>query len=221
MKKVLFSKDEYYHLYNRGVDKRNIFESPEDLRRFLISMKELNTSEPIGSIYEHSFKKDKLGGSTSKSDRLVDFVAYCLNQNHFHFIVIPLVDNGVQKFMHRLGTGYTMYFNEKYKRSGSLFQGRYKAVHVESDEYLVHLSIYVNLNNRVHKNLNKPWLEKMPFSSFEQYVTGKFSGVVCDTNIVLGNFRSRKAYGIEAKKRLPDIIFRKKQEKELIYQCIE
>ena len=222
MRKISFAEGEYYHIYNRGVDKRSIFEDSEDITRFLQCMKDFNTVDPTGGLYARSFvKKSLLRGSTSKSKKLVEFVAYCLNQNHFHFILIPVVDGGIQKFMHRLGTGYTIFFNEKYKRSGSLFQGRYKAAHIDTDEYLVHLSIYVNLNNRAHKGLNKPWLEKLPFSSFEQYSSGKGSGVVCDTSIVLGSFRSRSAYVAEAKKRVPEIVVRKKSEKQLQQQCIE
>jgi len=93
-----------------------------------------------------------------------------LNQNHYHFILEPLVDDGIQKFMHKLSTGYTNYFNEKYKRNGSLFQGKYKAVHINSDEYLLHLSVYVNLNYKVHRSLNKKWMENLPISSFDEYI---------------------------------------------------
>ena len=114
---------------------------------FLQSVIAFNQVDPIGSLYEYSFKKEEVN---KIKEPLVVIVAYCLNQNHFHFILTPISDGGIQKFMHRLGTGYTMFFNEKYKRSGSLFQGRYKAVHIETNEYLIHLSAYVNLNDRVH-----------------------------------------------------------------------
>src|SRR3989344_7211266 len=144
MRKIEFVESEFYHVYNRGNNKRVIFNKPFDLDRFLTSIEYFNNVESIGSIYEESlFRDKKLGGSTSKlglgSEKLVDIVAYCLNPNHFHFILKQLSVDGIQKFMHRLGTGYTMYFNEKYKNSGSLFQGRYQAIHVNSNEYLLHL----------------------------------------------------------------------------------
>ena len=143
-RKVNLVQGEHYHVYNRGVDKRKIFSDKSDLIRFFQSMREFNTENPIGSLYENQFVKKKLGDSSSK---LVQFVAYCLNPNHYHFILTPLVDKGIEKFMQRLGTGYTMYFNEKDKRSGSLFQGKFKSKHIHSNEYLLRVSAYVNLNN--------------------------------------------------------------------------
>lgn len=154
MRKVPFINGEFYHIYNRGVDKRDIFSNQYDLDRFFQSMDNFNIVEPIGSIYEHSFQNQKkspqLGSSTPKL-KLVNFVCYCLNPNHYHFILEQVSDKGIEKFMQRIGTGYTNYFNEKNKRSGSLFQGRFKASHVASNEYLLHLSAYVNLNDKVHQ----------------------------------------------------------------------
>ncbi len=93
LRKTAFVEGEYYHIYNRGVDKRNIFSDKSDLNRFLQSMKEFNTKNPIGSLFENSFLKEKeLGGKASK---LVEFIAYCLNSNHYHFIITPLVEKGI------------------------------------------------------------------------------------------------------------------------------
>src|SRR3989344_2403952 len=143
-RKTIFSNGEFYHIYNRGVDKRDIVLSSRDSERFLQGMIGFNTIEPIGSLYENSF--NSLGSLASKSG-LVNIVAYCLNPNHYHFLVEQLVDRGIEKFMHRLGTGYTKYFNLVSKRTGSLFQGPFKSIHIEDNEYLLHLSAYVNLNN--------------------------------------------------------------------------
>lgn len=212
MRNLIFSKEEYYHIYNRGVDKRSIFDDPQDLLRFLQTMHEFNTLEAEGGIYIKSFKeKKKLRSSASK---LVRFVTYCLNQNHYHFILQPLVDNGIQKFMHRLSTGYTKFYNEKYKRSGVLFQGKYKAKHISSNNYLLHLSVYINLNNRVHENLNEPWLEDFKFSSFKEYKYSEIKGF-CDTSLILEQFKSRDEYCKYAETVLEDIVKRKKQEKIL------
>ena len=147
MRNTKFENGEYYHIYNRGVDKRGVFMDVADIARFLQSMEEFNTIDPIGSIYENSFKNKTLGGSTTK---LVSIVAFCLVSNHYHLILKELTDKGIEKFMHKIGTGYTRYFNEKTKRSGSLFQGRYKSVWVDSNEYLLYLSVYVNLNDKIH-----------------------------------------------------------------------
>ncbi len=193
-RKTPFVTGEYYHLYNRGIDKRSIFSDQKDLNRFFQSMIEFNVSEPIGSIYENSFiKKSQLGGSTSKlrkgSQKLVDFVAFCLNPNHFHFIVMQSSEKGIEKFMHRLGTGYTMYFNEKEKRSGALFQGRFKSVHVGTNEYLLHLSAYVNLNNKVHQLGGLTSKLAGSRSSWGEYIDKNTKGI-CEKKIILDQFNN-------------------------------
>lgn len=218
-RKTPFVTGEYYHLYNRGIDKRNIFSGQKDLNRFFQSMIEFNVSEPIGSIYENSFiKKSQLGGSTSKlrkgSQKLVDFVAFCLNPNHFHFIVTQSSEKGIEKFMHRLGTGYTMYFNEKEKRSGALFQGRFKSVHVDTNEYLLHLSAYVNLNNKVHQLGGSTSKLVGSRSSWGEYVDKNIGGV-CEKKIILDQFNNINEYKKFSLSSLEMIRRRKEDMKDL------
>ena len=177
-----------------------------------------NAEDPVGSVYLDSRRKKKelkLRSSAShKSKKLVNFVAYCLNQNHYHFILEPLVDDGIQKFMHRLSTGYTNYFNEKEKRSGSLFQGRYKAIHINSNSYLLHSSVYVNLNYKIHKGLNKKWMDNLPISSFVEY-TEKSLKSFCSKEIILGQFKNQKEYRHFCETTLPEILKKKEADKEL------
>jgi putative transposase len=191
-RKTSFAVGEYYHLYNRGVDKRIIFEDEHDIQRFLKSMLEFNTVDPIGSLYEHSFVK--LGGETPKSQTsLVDIIAYCLNPNHFHLILREVSEGGISEFMKRLSGGYTGYFNQKHKRSGALFQGVFKSVHVAANGYLVHLSAYVNLNDRVHQlGGETPKLVKS-LSSWEEYVNKEASGF-CKKGIILEQFQDVEEY---------------------------
>ncbi|MCF7906913.1 transposase [Patescibacteria group bacterium] len=206
-RKVQFINDEYYHVYNRGVDKRIVFESSEDLERFFLSMQEFNDINPIGSIYEEKLIKnriEKFGGSASKlsasdfspkeKEKLVEFICYNLLPNHYHFFLKQLVDNGIQKFMHRISTGYTGFFNRKNKRNGSLFQGRYKAIHVNSNEYLLHLSTYINLNHQVH-NLEKfgGSASKLFKSSWREYL-GQDQKEICAKDIILDQFDSSNNY---------------------------
>ncbi len=202
IRKTAFANGELYHIYNRGTDKRDIFGDQYDQLRFLQSMVEFNALDPIGSIYEHSLhKSDTLGGKASKlvsekgdKEILVEVVAYCLNQNHYHFILKQISDRGIEKYMHRIGTGYTRYFNEKYERSGGLFQGKFKAIHIDTNEYLLHVSAYVNLNDRVHH------LDKLgglaTKSSWEVYIgVGNVANwVPCAKEIVLGQFRNPREY---------------------------
>jgi REP element-mobilizing transposase RayT len=191
IRKHNFVVGEYYHIYNRGTDKRKIILEKNDLDRFLKSIKEFNTLEPIGSIYELSFEKEKLEFS-GRATKLVSIVAFCVNPNHFHFLITPLVEKGVERFMHKIG-GYARYFNEKYKRNGTLFQGKFKSKYVLDNKYLLHLSAYINMNNR---NDLGDSIFKLSKSSLEEYTKDE-KGVkpgMCDTKIVLDQFNNKKEY---------------------------
>ena len=220
MRKTSFVEGEFYHIYNRGVDKRNIFSDQNDLQRFLQSILEFNTIEPIGSIYENSFIKNKLGNETSKSnEKLVDFIAYCINPNHFHFILEPKTDTGLSDFMKRLSGGYTKYFNNKYDRTGSLFQGVFKSVLVSSNEQLLHLSAYVNLNNEVHQLGNET--SKLVRSSMGEYLNETKTGGICKRDIILDQFRNTEEYEKNARETVKEIIRKRKEDKELMKMLME
>ncbi|HBM45418.1 MAG: Transposase [Candidatus Nomurabacteria bacterium GW2011_GWF2_35_66] len=187
-----FANNEYYHIYNRGVDKRNIFTEERDLKRFIQSILEFNQIKTIGSIYENSFNKSN---KKTKSCKLVNFIAYCINPNHFHFILEQNQDDGIKKFMHKLSTGYTMYFNEKEKRSGPLFSGRYKAKHVDSDGYLLQLSAYVNQNDQIHQIGDST--SKLISSSLSQYINinnNKYQPIPCDKEVIIEQFKNPQEY---------------------------
>lgn len=219
MRKIAFANDEYYHIFNRGVDKRDIFLDERDFTRFLTSMVEFNVLEPIGSIYENSFRKKskaengiskfKSGKRSKKKDPLAEYVAYCLNKNHFHLIVKQCAEKGIEKLMHRLGLGFTKYFNQRHKRSGSLFQGTFKAVHIESNEQLIYLSSYVNLNDRVH---NKPKFGNLVSkSSWEEFV-GNPKNRLCKVDIILDQFSNVDEYKKMAEETAQEIRSRREGE---------
>ena len=212
MRKIPFVENEFYHIYNRGVDKRSVFSDKNDLDRFFQSMVEFNTVEPIGSIYEKSLEKE-----SDISPPLVEFVAYCLNPNHFHFILTQVQERGIEKFMHRLGTGYTRYFNERHSRSGSLFQGRFKANHINSNEYLLHASVYVNLNYKAHK-LNPQ--KHLFVSSWNEYLDLNQSGI-CKKETIREQFKNAKEYRRFAESTLKSILDRKELLAELENERLE
>ena len=210
---IKFAIDEYYHIFNRGTDKRSIFNGPNDSDRFFQSMIEFNTEKPIGSIYENSFRKETT--DVIKPDKpLVSFLAYCLNPNHYHFILRPLSDKGIERFMHRLGTGYTNYFNEKHKRNGVLFQGSFKATHIDTNEYLLHVSAYVNLNFKIHQ-LGSGAPKLVVKSSWGEYTNESAGENICDKDIVIGQFKKSHHYKKFALDALESILERKAREKEL------
>ena len=210
MRNISFVTGEFYHVYNRGVDKRNIFNNKNDLDRFFRCMNEFNSVEPIGSLYENSFNKIQLGSRASKLEikdkKLVNFICYCLNSNHYHFLLEQVVEDGIVKFMHRLGTGYTKYFNIKNQRSGSLFQSKYKAIYIDNNEYLLHLSSYVNLNNKIHKN-NITYK-----SSLDEYRSG---GTFCKKEIILDQFKNFDEYDEFLKSSFEFILENKEKQKEI------
>ncbi len=182
----------------------------EDLSRFYQGMNEFNTPDPIGSIYEKSFYKNE--SSQDPGIKLVNFISYCLNPNHYHFILKQLVESGISLFMGKLGGGYASYFNEKHKRTGSLFQGRFKAKHISSNDYLLHVSVYVNLNNLVH-SLGEATPKNRIKSSWVEYSTNKRS--FCEKDIVLEQFKTIKNYQTFAKDSLELMVEKKKNDKEI------
>lgn len=212
MRKIKFAKGEFYHIYNRGVEKRNIFSNEYDMKRFLQSMDEFNTIAPIGSLYESSFISDTVK-TKRRSKQLVNFIAYCLNSNHYHFILEQVAENGISRFMHRLSGGYTWYFNQRHKRSGVLFQGKFKAKHIDSNEYLLHVDVYVNLNFKVHQLGGSA--AKLVRSSWDEYDNNFKEIKICKKDIILNQFRSVNEYKRFALDALPDLIARKQREKEL------
>lgn len=211
MRKIKFIEGQFYHIYNRGVDKRNIFNNKYDFDRFLQGMNEFNTLNPIGSLYESSFIQSEIK-IKRKSKPLINFIAYCLNPNHYHFIIKQIAKNGISQFMKRLGGGYAWYFNNRYKRSGALFQGQFKAKHIDSNEYLLHLSVYVNLNFKVHQLGDR--VAKLIKSSWEEYLSAD-QVTFCKNEIILSQFNSQKEYKVFALDALPALITRKRQEKEI------
>lgn len=134
-RKIEFSVGNFYHIYNRGVEKRDIFLEEKDYYRFLDSLYLFNDENPFTG-----------GRSSENREKIVEILAYCLLPNHFHLILTPVKEGGIVKFMRKLLTGYAMYFNEKYKRTGILFEGRYKAKIIENDTYFCHLTRYIHLN---------------------------------------------------------------------------
>jgi putative transposase len=156
---------EYCHIYNRGVDKRNIFNSKEDVLRFKESLYIFNTKKPAGSLIR---RKNELSvGVRPLQEPLVDIVAYSLLPNHFHLLLKQMVDGGISELMRRIQCGYTNYFNEENERSGVLFQGKYKYKHIPNNQYFKTIFCYVTFNSDIH-NISKE-LSELTASSFQEY----------------------------------------------------
>ena len=181
-RKTPFVEGEYYHLYNRGVEKRKIFLSAADYKRFMMLLYLANSEEEVrmenilrNTSFEEIFLRER-------GAPLVAIGAFCLMPNHFHLLVTPLKAGGLSRFMLKIQTGYSMYFNTKNERNGSLFQGPFKSEHTASDTYLKYLFSYIHLNPAklqdhnwkerpsLHRSLRE-FVERYPYSSFKAHLT--------------------------------------------------
>ena len=189
MKNPKFVDGQIYHIYNRGVDKRKIFLDDSDHFRFTHDLFEFNDTEPALNLYYKlpNYQSYEVSLRKIKNDRkprelLVEILAFCLMPNHFHLLIKQKQDNGITDFMRKLGTGYTNYFNKKYNRAGSLFQGLFKAILVNREPHFIHLPFYIHVNpldliapewrKGEIKNIKKAinFLENYRWSSFLDYI---------------------------------------------------
>lgn len=150
LRKQIFAPGEYYHLYNRGTERRTIFLDEQDYRHFLFLMYICNT--------EKSITLRSIGENFDRGETIIDIGIFCLMPNHFHLVVREKIDNGISTYMRKLLTAYSMYFNKKYKRTGKLYEGVFKSIHVAKDTYMKYLYSYTHLNPA--KLIDKNWKEK-------------------------------------------------------------
>ncbi len=174
----LYLENGYYHLYNRGVEKRKIFLDEQDysvflsyLKEYLLPKNEKELQERLSDPSASSKEKDKilkLLRMNNFSDEIA-LLSYCLMPNHFHFFVKQKNPNIIDKFMNSLCTRYTMYFNKKYERVGSLYQGVYKAVLLTTEAQFLHLSRYIHKQALASQGEALRSYEGQP-SSYPEYV---------------------------------------------------
>jgi putative transposase len=200
MRKMPFANNEFYHVYNRGTDKRKIFLDSNDYQRFLLSMELMNDERDGLMIAWRDYKSVSSKADVDaflryylrKRQPLVEIVCFSLLPNHFHFILKQIHDRGIGEFMRRIGIGYTRYFNERRERNGVLFQGGIKSTHIKSTHHLLYLSAYVNCNSEIH-GISRAGTYR--WSSFPEYI-GKTRKGLCGKGkkAILDNFRSGDDY---------------------------
>ncbi len=185
-RKIQFSPGEYYHIYNRGNSKQDIFRDERDYMRFQSLLYIANGTK---SFEFREARKDEIF-DFDKGEQLVYIGAYCLMPNHFHILITPAKEKGIQLFTQKLATGYSMYFNKKYERVGGLFEGRFKSKHAYSDQYLKYLFSYIHLNPTKLiqsdwkevgiRNLNytKGYVEQYRYSSLQDYLSKRLESSI-------------------------------------------
>lgn len=168
--------ESYYHVYARGASRKEIFLDNEDYAVFLNLLKRYLSLEPT---------KDKLGREYTNYRGGVELLAYCLMPNHFHLLYYQQEEKMISALMRAVLTSYSGYFNRKYKRSGPLFETRYKSSRVSNDMYLMHISRYIHLNP-------KSW-RTWRWSSLSEYLGSSTSDWVSPTRI-MDLFKDKSQY---------------------------
>lgn len=191
--------NQYYHVLNRGVASQPVFNNKRDyIRAFETLFYYQNKELPLKYSKFLSLSKDERARILEKlaqgKNFLVEIIAYCFMPNHLHLLLKQVVENGISKFMSNFTNSYTRYFNTKNKRNGPIFQGKFKAIRIETDEQLLHLSRYIHLNpysSFLIKNLND--LTNYPFSSLSEFL-GETDIKLCSKQIILGRFKNKNLY---------------------------
>lgn len=185
LRKDPFITGEFYHLYNRGVDKRTIFKSNRDYERFMMLLYLSNSNNPfrLDDILNKQQKTFSDILIMERGNPLVSIGAWCLMGNHFHLLIRQEMDGGITRFMRKVGVGYSMYFNIRYERKGALFGGLFKSKLIGVDDnYTRQLLGYIHINpleikfpdwenqvNRPTANM-KHFLESYRYSSYSDYI---------------------------------------------------
>jgi len=202
MTRMPLETGEIYHIYNRGVEKSNIFREDGDKVRFLQYLYVLNNTIKTQNLSRSLDQRTPIDSSLLQKDRepIVDLLSFALMPNHYHLMLRQISDNGISTFMQRLGTAYTMFFNEKYSRDGVLFQGKYKYKAVTTDAQMLRLPHYIHLNplKIVSKNEGGPTsfikLQGYRWSSFPDYTGIKNFPSLLHTEDVLEAYGGRDRY---------------------------
>lgn len=158
-----------YHIFNRGVEKREIFLDDSYYRRFTETVNYYQRAQPIKLSFH--LKETEQPGSENNGKKLVSILCFCLMPNHYHLILKQLDDNGITKFMNDISNSYTRYFNTRLKRSGHLFQGSFKSKLIGSEESFLQVSRYIHLNPQdIHPEGGKQFIEAYPYSSYRLFL---------------------------------------------------
>lgn len=181
-----FEEEGIYHVFNRGVEKRDIFLDEQDYQIFLYYL--YIYVVPLERVLiKHPHMPIRLRGKNLSSE--VEILAYCLMPNHFHLLIKQKSFDGVSKLLKQLTNAYAGYFNKKYDRVGGLFQGRFKAVPVETNEQLLHTSRYIHLNP-LASDLTKD-LQSYQWSSYLEYINKK-DDLICSRETISFFFQTSK-----------------------------
>ena len=190
---------EFYHVFNRSIARQPIFKTTRDYQRMIQTIDFYRYPKPPlrFSFFDRlplDQKEDFLRELKKTKTPMLEIISYCLMPNHLHFLLRPLVNAGASDFMRNIQHSYSKYFNTKNGRSGALFQGMFKAVLIETEEQLIHVSRYIHLNPVSAYLIEIDELENYQWSSFPDYIGKSSNNLPVDTQNVLGSFKSAEEY---------------------------
>lgn len=197
-RKIVLVNDEIYHVFNRGVEKRPTFTDKRELQRVIDAIRFYRFAElpfKLSKFFNisHNERIKILEKIERENSKLVEILSFCLMPNHFHLLLKQIQDNGITNFMSKVSNSYAKYFNTKHERIGPLFQGRFKAVHIQTDEQLIHVSRYIHLNPAASFLIEAEKLKNYQWSSYPEYL-GLLSTGVSNKESVLSFFKSKDRY---------------------------
>ncbi|MCR4305988.1 MAG: transposase [Candidatus Daviesbacteria bacterium] len=197
IRKLVFRDGEIYHVFNRGMDRRTTFTEKREFERMQKLIRFYRHKDiPIRFskvIQQPEDTREKILGALYQGEKVVDILSYCLMPNHFHFLLKQKTEKGIPSFISNITNAYTKYFNTKHERTGPLLEGVFKAVHIESDEQLVHVSRYIHLNPVVSGVIAENELENYQWASYPEYLS--LSNMeISQKDLILDMFKTVKVY---------------------------
>jgi len=188
---------EIYHVFNRGIDKQIIYNSNRDFIRSFNIVKFYLLEPPVRYsqflLLPKEVRQDLLE-DLSKKDSTIDLISYCFMPNHFHFLLQQKKEDGILKFTRKFQISYTKFFNMKYKRSGPLLQGQFKAVRIEDENQLLHISRYIHLNPLTSYIVeNQADLKNYSWSSLPEYLN-ESKDEICSKDLILSFLKSQQKF---------------------------
>lgn len=204
VRKIHFCPGEYYHIFNRGVQKSDIFTNDSDRVRFLFLILYLqapitinNISTFVGRYIKHSVFNSPYERTVTAQKivdtRAVELICFTLMPNHFHLLVREKEVGGVSLYLQRIQNAYSKYINVKYRKSGHVFQGPFRAVHIEDNEQLLYTSAYIHSNPRELKEWKKNF-KQYPWSSFCDYIQKNRWEELLACSYLLDQYKSADEY---------------------------
>jgi putative transposase len=204
MPQKIISEGEHYHIFNRGIEKKTIFHDDRDRARFLFYVLYFQSPDPIyhaarsvtGFLKEDNFPILASRAEQIIKTRMVELVAFALMPNHFHLLVREVKEGGVSRYLQRIEGGFAKYSQAKYKQTGHFFERSFKAVQIDDNVQLLHLSAYIHKNPQELDSVGRRGIEEYRWSSYQDFTDqNRWSGLLIP-NVIRDQFKDPGSYRV-------------------------